>query len=341
MEHDALLATVVVPTYNRRESLERCLNALLDQTLNSNAYEVVVVDDCSSDDTSTYMAIKLQQVFNLVYIQHAQNQGLAATRNDGIRVALGDIVIFLDNDNVVERDFIESHLGCHARWYPEHVAVVGNAQYAPEIIAGSNFGRYLQSRYLGCRSPAERRKLDYTNLPPSYLAGLNHSIRKEDLFAAGLFDTSFRFYGGEDEHMGFCLKRLDVRIVFEERARSLHYDQVSLARYKLKLTEAASSGLQIILSKNPDYASLTNIGWLLPIRRGQDSLKRVAGKLAIRLLINPLVIFLLEKWAIATDQVSWTYWPLLYRVLTAGWILSKQKAKHGGVRLVTYGDKAS
>ena len=199
--------SVVVPTYNRKENLTRCLSALRDQTVVESVYEVIVVDDCSTEDIRSYIEDLRKSWSNLVYIHHSQNQGLAATRNSGIVAARGDIVICLDNDNVPARQFVEAHMQYHWQNGSEHVAVIGNAKFAPECITGTNFGRNLQSKYLGCRSSRDRARLDYSNLPPNNLAGLNHSVRRSDFMAVGMFDTGFRFYGGEDEYL---------RILFEE-----------------------------------------------------------------------------------------------------------------------------
>jgi len=329
-------ASVVVPTYNRRQLLTKCLNGLLDQTITQDDYEIIVVDDCSTDDTQRYMEEMIRQVKNLIYVRHEANKGRVAARNEGIWLAKSDIVIFLDNDNIPSRYFIETHLRYHKFYGDEHIAVVGNAYFSFETIKGSNFGRFLQSRYLGCRTQKELKKLNLTNLPPNYLGGLNHSIRKEDLVAVGLYDTSFRYYGGEDEYMGYSLKKLGVRIVFSEEAKSIHYDNISISRYKIKYMEAGREGLPIMIKKNPDYKKTTKIGWLMPIEMGRDSLINIFRKVAIQCILNRVTLKLIETFAIATDNWPWAYYQYVYRLLTAGWFLQGFRSKERGRGIVNY-----
>jgi glycosyltransferase involved in cell wall biosynthesis len=334
-----MYASVVIPTYNRRKTLARTLDGIISQTAANDTYEIIVVDDQSTDDTQTYMISMLEVVPNLVYLRHDKNQGRVVTRNDGIRAARGDIVIFLDDDNWPDSNFVEAHRGYHERSNERHLVVMGNAQYAPIAIQGSNFGKYLQSRYLGCRTPKERSRLDYTNLPPHCLGTLNCSVRRSDLLALGLLDTSFIYYGGEDGYLGYGLTRLGARITFGEEARTLHYDDVSIARYKLKLLETARFGLRTIMDKSPDYVEDTQVRFLLPIDWQKDSPIRIVVKASIWALLNPLTTFLFERWAVLTDRFSRIYFSPLYRLLLAAWILQGYRSKMRSVPLVTYGEE--
>jgi GT2 family glycosyltransferase len=262
-----------------------------------------------------------------------------ATRNDGIRAAHGDLVIFLDDDNVPAQSFIQAHIACHHAFGESHIAVMGNMRYATEAINQSNFAKYLQSKYLAFRSPSERGHIDYSNLPSRCLGTLNCSVRKSDLMAVGMFDTAFRYYGGEDEYLGYCLSRIGIRIVFCEEARTVHYDDLSLTRYKLKMRESAREGLPIQLSKCPDYVESTKVRYLIPVDWKRDSLRRIASKLFIRSVLNPIVVSLLERFAILTDRISQLYCRSLYRLLVSGWIIGGQSSSKNGEKLVTYGNK--
>jgi len=325
-----------VPTYNRRALLEKCLDGLLNQSISPYNYEIIVVDDCSSDDTQKYMKEKMQKAINLVYIRHLTNQGRVSTRNDGIIATQGEIIIFLDNDNVPCREFIEAHQQYHENNGDEHIAVVGNTSFPKEIIDSGNFARYMQGRYLGFRKQRELKKIDLSNLPPQYFAGSNSSARKEDLFAVGLFDTRFRYYGGEDEIMGYNLNKLGTRIVFGKEAVSWHYDNVSISRYKTKYIESGREAIPKIIAFYPDYLKTTRAKWLLSINYSQDNLPKIIKKTMIKFIVNPEVLKIFEKWAIATDRYSWAYYPIIYRLLLGSWLLKGFKSKKRGFGLVTY-----
>lgn len=329
-------ASVVIPTYNRLYLLKKCLPAILDQTIPRHEYEVIVVDNCSSDDTQMYMQDMSKKYSNVHYIRSDVNEGLVSSRNKGIMKARNEVIIFLDNDNVACREFIESHINCHRIHGAEHISVTGNPCFPDEIISSTNFGRFLQSRYLGCRSKKEVKKIDLANLSYKHFAGLSSSVKKDDLMEVGLFDKDFRFYGGDDEYMGYCLQKIGVRLVFCEQARSFHYDDVSIARYKIKYMEAGREGLPLMIKKNPDYKSATKIGWLLPVDIEKDNFKHIIGKSIMQILLNRVMIKLIETYAMKTDNHRWLYFPMIYRLLMAGWVRQGFKSKERGVGHVTY-----
>ncbi len=334
-----MFVSVVIPTFNRRETLARTLECAFRQSAASGTYEVIVVDDCSADDTLAYLEGMASRVPNLVYIHNEKNKGRVVTRNEGIRAARGELVVLLDDDNVPGETFVEAHREFHSRWGETHVVVMGNVQYAPESIRGSNFGRYLQSRYIGGRSPKEKARLDYDDLPPRCLGAGNCSIRREDLLMVGLFDENFRHYGGEDEDLGYRLSLRGLRMIFGENARTLHWDEVTLRRYKEKLIETARLGLRVMVNKIPDYVEGTQVRFLLPVDWKKDSPRRLAAKLGIRAIANPLTTFFLERWARFSDRLGWAYLPLLYRFLTAAWVMRGYESTDTGSPMVAYGER--
>jgi GT2 family glycosyltransferase len=94
--------SVIIPTYNRSEMVCRCVQSVLDTEWPS--LEVIVVDDCSPDDTEA----KLKERFGATvkYIRNPKNSFQAVSRNNGARVASGEYLFFLDDDNIVDKDII-------------------------------------------------------------------------------------------------------------------------------------------------------------------------------------------------------------------------------------------
>ena len=106
-----MFISVVIPTYNRKPILEKCLKALEKQQLNDDKisdYEVVLVDDGSTDGTLEWLQ-ENKQNFPHVCSFSQDHLGPAAARNLGVNKAKGDIIIFIDSDLVVTETFLQYH----------------------------------------------------------------------------------------------------------------------------------------------------------------------------------------------------------------------------------------
>jgi glycosyltransferase involved in cell wall biosynthesis len=332
-----LVATVIVPTYNRPHLLERSLRALLAQDPSTPAYEVIVVDDSSGPETGDVVRRVAGSDPRVTYLRHETNRGLSATRNTGLRQARGDIILFVDDDVVVEPGYVAAHLAVHEAAAPERVAVMGNLRFPPEVVAASNYAKYLQSRYLGGRSPETLARLRPWDLHPRFLIGAVCSMRREDVLAVGMYDEKIRFYGCEDHIFADRLKRRDVRIVFAPEARALHHDSVAVSWYRAKMHETARDGIPVLLRHAPEFLDQTGFADLMPVDWSRDRAGRVARKLLIRAVLNPPVIRILEVWSVATDRIGWLYVPGICRALSAGWFLQGVGMPANGPRLLVYG----
>jgi glycosyltransferase involved in cell wall biosynthesis len=100
-----LRISVVVCTHNRAEKLASCLSSLGDQTLDSSSYEVVVVDDGSTDATP-----EVAERYAMRVIRNERNLGLAASRNVGVEATSGPVVAFTDDDCIADRDWLRQLL---------------------------------------------------------------------------------------------------------------------------------------------------------------------------------------------------------------------------------------
>ncbi len=95
------MITIVVPAYNSQKTIGACLDALLAQTAPRNGYEIIVVDDGSTDATARVAEVRGAHV-----IRQA-NRGAAAARNSGAQHATGEIIMFVDADSVPDARFVE------------------------------------------------------------------------------------------------------------------------------------------------------------------------------------------------------------------------------------------
>ena len=103
------LVSVVIPNYNGKEYLMNCVDSLMQQ--HGRAFEVIIVDDCSTDGSMEEVALKYPEndAFPLMrYVRNKENVGFAASVNRGIRKAGAEYVILLNNDTEAEPDFVNA-----------------------------------------------------------------------------------------------------------------------------------------------------------------------------------------------------------------------------------------
>ncbi|HEY8404931.1 MAG TPA: glycosyltransferase family A protein [Flavobacteriales bacterium] len=97
------MVSIIITAYNYDRYIERAIRSCLEQSLDKKQYEIIVVNDCSTDNTKEILDNYSDQVrvFNL-----EQNVGLAAARNFGVKKAKGQFVVFLDADDYIHRDML-------------------------------------------------------------------------------------------------------------------------------------------------------------------------------------------------------------------------------------------
>lgn len=106
--------SVIIPTFNRAEMVCACVTSVL-ATNDPNLLEVIVVDDCSPDDTKARIAAQFGHDARVRYVRNAHNSFQAVSRNNGAKVAKGDYLFFLDDDNLVAPTMLAELLACFAR----------------------------------------------------------------------------------------------------------------------------------------------------------------------------------------------------------------------------------
>ena len=106
--------SVVIPTKNRSTLLAQALDCVESQTLSRDHYEVIVIDNDSCDDTRAVLEQKYKTYSNLKF-GFQEKPGAAATRNAGLRLAKGDLILFIDDDVQAEPGLLQAHLDCQRK----------------------------------------------------------------------------------------------------------------------------------------------------------------------------------------------------------------------------------
>ncbi|QIR38258.1 glycosyltransferase [Tolypothrix sp. PCC 7910] len=204
--------SVVIPTYNRKLILEKCLRALEVQDLGESTpitgYEVVLVDDGSTDGTLEWLAAHKEE-FPHVQCFEQDHQGPAAARNLGVEKAQGDTIIFIDSDLVVLSNFLQAH----AEALVQGQKRLGSDRFFTygAVINTANFDHPTSEPY------------KVTDFSAAFFATGNVAIPKHWLEKVGLFDTIFQLYGWEDLELGVRLKNLGLQLIKCPAAVGYHW----------------------------------------------------------------------------------------------------------------------
>jgi glycosyltransferase involved in cell wall biosynthesis len=202
--------SVVIPTYNRLPILQKCLRALEQQRLAApiSAYEVVLVDDGSTDATVSWLR-ENADAFPHVRLVLQDHGGPAEGRNRGVDQARGDVIVFIDSDLVVTDGFLLAHARRLEQSWQERGDRLCFTYGA--VINTANFDEPTSE-------PHKLRDLSW-----AYFATGNVAIDRQVLERSGLFDTRFRLYGWEDLELGERLRRMGVVLVRCPEAVGYHW----------------------------------------------------------------------------------------------------------------------
>lgn len=206
--------SVVVPAFNSEKTLGRCLGALFNQSCPKRLYEVIVVDDGSTDGTR-----EAAKGFPVRYF-FQENAGPASARNLGAREAKGAVILFTDADCVAGRDWIKEMTKPFRD--PGVTAVKGAYRTEQKSLVA----RFAQIEF------EERfellKKAPSIDMVDTYSA----AYRREVFLASGGFDTSFPVANNEDTELSYRLSKAGHKMVFNPRAVVCHLNHPdSLGRY--------------------------------------------------------------------------------------------------------------
>lgn len=194
--------TIQLCTYNRAALLARVLEACFDQTVADAAYEIVLVDDGSTDETQSIVETARRRATCAFTVVTQANAGLARARNAGIARATGERIIFIDDDVLPVPTFVEEHVRAAVR-HPEAIVRGG----AIEVESPDELPPPIWS---------------LRNYSGNYFWTTNVSVPLATIRAIGCFDESFAEYGWEDIDVGLRLRAAGVRAVFNPRALVFH-----------------------------------------------------------------------------------------------------------------------
>jgi GT2 family glycosyltransferase len=218
------LISVIIPTYNRAPLLERSLQSLTEQTLPRDAFEVVVVDDGSSDWTQS-VCTKLADQLPLRYLR-IENSGISAAKNLGVFAAQAPLLLFFDDDDVADPGLLQAHLQAHRKHPDEQVAVLGYTTWDPELEVAPimEYVTEIGQQLFSYKNLEDGQRLDYT-----YFWGGRSSCKRSLLITFGSFDQEMS--GIEDMELGFRLAKQGLTVIHTQAAKSYMVRPVSFDQF--------------------------------------------------------------------------------------------------------------
>jgi glycosyltransferase involved in cell wall biosynthesis len=229
--------SVVLPTYNRRGMLQRAVASVLAQ--DEPQWELIVVDDASTDDTRAYLATLTDPRIRTIAL--ARNGGVSAARNRGLEAARGEIVAFLDSDDV----YLQRRLSLPLRIFAEE----------PEVVCTLSS---LLKRFGGGREVTTLMP-DVTLTPVAFewglvcrlisCSGTNTTVRRADALAVGGFNPQLT--QGEDTEFVMRLSRRGSARLISDVLWEKHWSSDALSN----VWQDAAKALIAYSDAQPDYVT--------------------------------------------------------------------------------------
>jgi GT2 family glycosyltransferase/glycosyltransferase involved in cell wall biosynthesis len=235
---EASAISIVIPTFNRADLLEATLETLASQSLDREKYEVLVIDDGSSNHTAE-VAKRYSRRYRLKYFYHP-HKGIAAAKNRGAQGSSYPIVFFFDDDDLADRQLLLEHLQAHREHPAETTAILGYTTWARSLRITevmrfvTGIGHYLFS-YDGLEMG---QPLDFT-----YFWGGRTSCKRSLLQRHGLFDERFEF-GSEDIELAYRLSRKGFNVILNRCAVQYMNRPVTFDEFCMRCERQGRSQLQ-------------------------------------------------------------------------------------------------
>ena len=274
--------SVVIPTFNRKLILKKCLLALENQLLNNRiiSYEIIVIDDGSTDGTTNWIAENKNKLPHVVLYEQSHG-GPALARNLGVLKSKNEIIIFIDSDLVVVNNFLINHVDKLYKYWEKFNK---NCFTYGSVINTSNF-----------QNP-EKENQKISDISFAYFATGNVAISRDLLLKVGLFDSAFSLYGWEDLELGERLRQFGTKLIKCPEAKGFHwhppfqYEQIN----KLVEKESERAKMALIFFKKHPNLRVRFIIQLTFLHRVLWTLLCLGGIINVK-TISPLLKYLVRK----------------------------------------------
>ncbi|NMB80290.1 MAG: glycosyltransferase family 2 protein [Ignavibacteria bacterium] len=232
--------SVIICTYNRDKFLPGALEALTIQTLSKNLYEIIIINNNSTDNTETISKnfIDKHKDLNIKYFVET-NKGLSAARNRGINEASSELVSFIDDDAEVS----ENYLKIAVDFFDNHPDVDAIGGKITPVFESGKEPEWLSKYMWGLVTKADfgNKVREYPRSKSPY--GCSMAFRKKVLYEAGLFNTNLLFRS-EDKYIFYKLREKGKKFLYHPEFTVKHHIDDKRITYEsiMKISYEVGSG---------------------------------------------------------------------------------------------------
>ncbi|MCB1754983.1 MAG: glycosyltransferase [Gammaproteobacteria bacterium] len=214
--------SILVPAYNKFELTYNCIASII-LAYNRTSYEVILIDDCSTDET----AEAEKYIENLKVVRNEQNLRFLLSCNNGSQQAAGEYIMFLNNDTEVTSGWLDNLISVFDRF--DHVGLVGSKLIYPDgklQEAGGIVWGNGQPWNIGNRANAFAPEYNYVR-QADYVSGAAMMITRELWESLGRFSEEFAPSYFEDTDLAFKVRESGHKVIYSPKSVVVHFEGMS------------------------------------------------------------------------------------------------------------------
>ena len=246
-----LKISLVIVCYNERNNIKECLDSVVSQNYPKGSFEIIIVDNDSTDGTKEIIDGFIAK-YNNVRIIVNPIKGIAGSRNVGLKNAQYDYVAYTDADCIVETDWLQKLSAGFEKYSANgsNIAGVGGSNVPPQINSRLySVLRIFLTTYLGSHGSVQAMTYP-TDKVVEHIPTINILYHKDKVLQVGGFDISFGNIG-EDQDLSYKLNKAGYKFLYLADNKVYHKLRPSFNKW-LKNMQVYGKGRMWLLKKHPD-----------------------------------------------------------------------------------------